>query len=165
MNILRYEPRTTVRDVENDTNYLQFLSEVHADIAFVPQPMGEQDKPGLLSDYGDFMKWLAAEQPNISISVPSNTQKIILRSAEIWLPLAYLASDTSVQIFLNMVASYLYDRAKGGLKEEKARVNFSVEYQDKNVGKTKRLEFSGDVEALEKAIKRFDINNFFNDAP
>lgn len=75
-----------------------------------------------------------------------------------------LAADTSVQLFLNMAASYLYDQAKGLLKNEKARINLSVIYQDEPAGITKKFEFSGDGEALSKVIKRFDLNKFLDES-
>jgi hypothetical protein len=164
MDTLRFTPRTSVTDVVDDTGHRQFLATCSTGIAFVPEPIGDQDVLGLKADYGDFSKWLAAEHPRLVVTVPPDTSKIILHNADIWLPLVYLAADTSIQVFLNMVASYLYERAKGALKNEQpGRVHLSAEYQDWRAGKTKRLEFSGDSDALAKVIKRFDLKNFFDE--
>jgi hypothetical protein len=62
-----------------------------------------------------------------------------------------------------MAASYLYDKAKGALKNEQPRLHMRAIYEDKQSGKTKKFEFSGDADALAKAIKKFDLNNFFDE--
>lgn len=163
MDHLEFHPSATVKSIEDDADFLAFLTNESHGLAFVPEPQSHGGVPGLNSDFGDFAKWARETSPNFQVSAPKNVPKIILRNSDIWLPLAYLAGDTSVQIFLNMVASYLYDRAKGSLKNERPRVHLSVMYQDKTAGKTKRFDFSGDSDALGKAIKRFDLNEFFND--
>lgn len=131
----------------------------------MPEPHSADDPPSLSSDFGDFAKWVQLQDPSIPLSIPDNTPKLLLRNADIWLPLVYLASDTSVQVLLNMASSYLYDKAKGALRHEKPRVHMRAVYQDKQAGRTKKFEFSGDAEDLAKAIKKFDLNNFFDDTP
>lgn len=130
---------------------------------FVPEPYGGLTE-SLAADFGDFVKWVRNEYPDTPVSFPTGVPRIALHGADLWLPLVYLASDTSMQIFLSMVSNYLYDKAKGQLKTEHPRVHVSVIYEDKKQGRTKKFEFSGDQETLTKAIKRFDLDNFFNDA-
>ena len=52
---------------------------------------------------------------------------------------------------------------KGALKNDVTRVHLSVVYDDSVSGITKRFNFEGDVKALEKAIKKFDMNQFLDD--
>ncbi|MFH2135377.1 MAG: hypothetical protein ABII81_09405 [Pseudomonadota bacterium] len=163
MDLLEFHPSATVKSFEDDADFLAFLASESSGLAFVPEPQSHCGVLGLKSDFSDFAKWARATSPNIQVTAPNNVPKIILRNSDVWLPLAFLAGDTSIQIFLNMVASYLYDRAKGSLKNERTRIHLSVVYQDKAAGKSKRFDFSGDSEALGKAIKRFDLNEFFDD--
>lgn len=162
---LQFKPTLTVSTLEDDTDYQAFLSQEGQGLRFVPEPYGTDRPPSVASDFGDFAKWIRQQEPSIPVSVPTDAPKLLLRNADVWLPLVYLASDTSVQVFLNMAASYLYDKAKGSLKNDRPRVHMRAVYQDKQTGKTKKFEFSGDSEALTKAIKRFDLNNFFDDTP
>lgn len=162
---LRFKPKLAVSTLEDDGDYRFFLSQNGQGLRFVPESHGADDPPSLSSDFGDFAKWVRMNDPSIPISVPDNTPRLLLRSADVWLPLVYLGADTSVQVLLNMASSYLYDKAKSALKHEKPRVHMSAVYQDKQAGKTKRFEFSGDVDDLARVIKKFDLNNFFDDTP
>lgn len=162
---LQFKPKLTVVTVDDDVEYQAFISQGGEGLRFVPERYSPESVASLAADFGDFAKWIRDESPNTKISLSTEAPKLVLRSADIWLPLVYLAADTSVQVFLNMAASYLYDKAKGSLKNDNPRVHMRAIYQDKLTGKTKRFEFSGDADALAKAVKRFDLNNFFDDAP
>ena len=160
---LKFKPVLAVHPVE-DQAFDEYLSSTDHGVRFVPEPFGDSTA-SLKADAGDFAKWMRSEHPDLPISLPDSVPKIVLHGADVWLPLIYLAGDTSMQVLLNMAASYLYDKAKGALKTDLPRVHISVMYQDKKLGKTKKFEFSGDQDALAKAIKRFDLDNFFDDRP
>lgn len=164
MNLVQSHCATSVVEVTEDTVYRQFAETVATGVAFLPEPTGHDGVIGLKPDYGDFLKWLTATHPQVALTLPPDSRKVVLRSADIWLPLAYLASDMSVQVFLNMAASYLYDRSKGILKGDSPRMHLSIVYEDRKAGKTKRLDFAGNADELSKVVKKFDPNNFFNDA-
>ncbi len=117
------------------------------------------------ADVSDFVKWLRKDHPDLSVIYPERTTKLVLHGADVWLPLVFVAGDTAVQVFLNMLASYLYDKAKGALRNDNPKVHVSVMYQNKREGITKKFDFTGDAEALGKAVKRFDLNNFFDESP
>lgn len=76
------------------------------------------------------------------------------------MPIVFLASDVTLPIYLNLVANYLYDKSKALLRGEQNRVHFSAVYEDKSTGTTKKFIFEGNEEALQKAIKKFDVNKF-----
>ena len=155
----------SVSDVSDDDIIRQEIASVNSGVVVLPESVGDDGIVGIESDGGDFLKWLSSTQPGLEIKVPQDATKIILRSAEIWLPIIYVASDTSVQVFLNLVSSYIYEKCKGLLNGETARVTFSLVYETKKDRRLKRLEFSGDFAELQKIAKKFDINNFFEDAP
>jgi hypothetical protein len=151
-----------VHTVEDNTKYLEYLASTNDGIELVPEPYG--DTPlGLKADGVDFAKWIKQNRPEFPISLPKSTPKIALHSADVWLPLIHLASDTSMSVFLNMVSNYLYDKVKGKLLSDHPKVHLSVMYQNKQDGVTKKFEFSGDGNSLGKAIKRFDLDNFFDE--
>jgi len=153
----------TIHTIEDDSDFQDYLSAFSHGVRLVPEAYGT-GAPGLRADGGDFAKWLKHAQPELPISLPTSTPRIALNGADVWLPLIYLAGDVSMQVFLNMVASYLYDKHKGKLPSDKPRVHLSVMYQSKRDGITKKFEFSGDGEALTRAVKRFDLNNFFDES-
>lgn len=102
---LQFKPKLMVATLEDDSEYQAFLSQEGRGLRFVPEPSSPASPPSLASDFGDFAKWIRQHEPSIPISVPADTPKLLLRNADVWLPLVYLASDTSVQIFLNMAVT------------------------------------------------------------
>lgn len=162
---LSFKPVLEVQPFELDAASIEFSDLSISGIRFIAEEQYGGSPASLKADSGDFAKWIRQQDPNLEVHVPQGTPKIALHGADIWLPLIQLAGDTSMQIFLNMAASYLYDRSKGALKNDAPRIHMSVIYQDKAQGKMKKFEFSGDHDALAKAIKRFDLDNFFRDSP
>ena len=153
----------TVYTVEGSTKYLEYLASTKEGIELVPEPYG--DTPLGLKVHGvDFAKWIKKNRPEFPILLPKSTPKIALHSADVWLPLMHLASDTSMPVFLSMVSNYFYDKIKGKLLSDHPKVHLAVMYQNKRDGVTKKFEFSGDSDSLGKAIERFDLDNFFYEA-
>jgi hypothetical protein len=163
--MFQLEPKEVceVVTVEDATDFQSYLGTNPSGLLMVSEPWGDQPEPVLPQDAGDFVKWLKINAPSIPVEVRKTDRRLLLQSGDYWLPVAFLASDVSVQIYLNMVASFLYDKLKGALKGEKARVHLSAVYEDKANKVVKRFDFEGDAEALQKAIKRFDLNKFLDD--
>ncbi|HVZ42527.1 MAG TPA: hypothetical protein VHA82_01870 [Ramlibacter sp.] len=155
--------RQFVADVPDDLQFRTYLSDAASGITLIPEPMGPNIPAGLHADFGDFLKWSRQNSPGVQAKVSEQAPRVALHSAEVWLPLVAIASDTSVQVFLNMAANYLYDRARGSLKGDKVRIRLRAVYTDKQQGRTKRFEFEGDADSLRKVATRFDMNNFFDD--
>ncbi|MDF3860460.1 hypothetical protein P3W70_19055 [Achromobacter denitrificans] len=153
----------SIHTVSDDAAYREYSASSRDGICLVAEPYGNTSL-GLKADGADFAKWLKQERPELPISLPISSPKISLHGADIWLPLIYLASDVAMPIFLNLVSSYLFDKFRGNLEQDRPKVHFSVIYQSKNDEVTKRLEFSGDNEALKELIRRFDMNNFFDES-
>lgn len=165
MDVNASECQSSVSDVNNDQALLQLGVLPRSGIALLQEPIGHDGTLGMKPDAGDFLKWVRSQHPDIALAFPSKSPKAVLHSSDIWLPLIYLASDTSVQLFLNMLSSYLYDRAKGALRGEESRVHLSLIYEDKVSKKVKRFEYEGSSADVKKLMDKFDANNFFNDAP
>lgn len=134
-------------------------------ILVVPELQTEAGGRVLKSDGGDFRKWIKRNAPTVTVEMQSRKPLLVLRSADYWLPLVFLATDVALPIYLNLVASYLYDKMKGALKGEKPRVHLSAVYEETPSGVVKRFNFEGDVNALQKVIKKFDLNEFLDDTP
>jgi hypothetical protein len=146
--------------LDDTTAFQSFLDSAPSGVKFVPEKYGEINEPTIKSDFGDFSKWLHTTRPEIKIDVDRSVKKLILRNNDIWLPLAYLATDITLPIYLNIVSNYLYDRIKGVLTGDKSRVHLEAVYKDKNDGVTKIFSFDGDGETLKSVIKKFDLNSF-----
>lgn len=151
----------TLDALSDSEDYRAFLSENPKGLRLIAESHNHTDTASLASDSGDFAKWLRTHEPTVPISLTEGYPKLVLHGAEIWLPLAYLASDTSFQVFLNMVANYLYDRSKGLLKHESHIIHFSAVHMNQETGEIKKLDFSGNSQDLAKITKKFDANAFF----
>ncbi len=152
-----------LRNVEDATAFLAFATKHSSGIEMVAEQYGEGQQVAVKSNVGHFAKWLRVNNPELNIVLEPKVPKLVLRSGDIWLPLAFLASDIGLPIYLNLVASYLYDRMKGALKGESTRVHFCAEFEDKANGRIKRFTFDGDADALKNVIKRFDVNGFLDE--
>lgn len=144
--------------VSDSQDYKSFLESSFYDVALVPEYYREIPGLSMKPDASAFAKWLKSERAELRIDMRKDCKQVELYSNDIWLPLAYLSSDFALPVFLNLVASYLYDRMKGALRGEKQRVHLEVMYEDKQAGVAKKFRFEGDVESLEKAVKKIDVN-------
>jgi len=115
----------------------------------------------LYSETGNFHKWVRRNKPGIHIEVQQADKRLTLRSGEYWLPLVFLANDVTLQIYLGIVANYLYDMMKGALKGEKQRVHLTAIFESNPEGTFKKFSFEGDIESLEKAITKFNLKKFY----
>lgn len=152
----------SIRGVDNDIAYKEYVDFDKGGIFFIPEPYGNTAL-GMKADGPDFAKWLKQNQSSIAISLPPSTPKISLHGADIWLPLMYLASDVTMPVFLNLVSSYVYEKIKGNLTQDRTKVHFSAIYESIPDGITKKFEFSGDGDALSKISKQFNLENFYDD--
>lgn len=148
--------------IDNNEQFCEFVNSCSADIAFIPEPYLEYKGLIMNVDAGNFAKWLRKTKPELRIDHSRSDGKLILRSSDLWLPLVFLASNVALPVYLNLVSSYIFERMRGALRGEKQRVHFDVIYEDKHDGITKKLHFEGDNEALEKTIKRLDLNKFLD---
>ena len=142
-----------------NSEFSKFISESQKGIRIVNKEYFGTTEVVAKPDTGDFIKWIKSNKPSINLHLPSSTRQLVLKSNDFWLPLVYLCNDVTLQMYLNIVASYLYDRSKGLLKGERTRVHFKAIHQDPD-GRIKEFSFEGDSETLEKTIKKFDINRF-----
>jgi len=146
--------------LENDDHFRQFLDGNHKGILVVHEVYREIEDVVAQPDTGEFVKWIKTNNPEITIESQEYQKQLVLRSSDYWLPVVFLASDVTLPIYLNVVANYLYDKSKGLLRGEKNRVHFSVIYEDKNTGKSKKFFFEGSGDDLNKAINKFNVNKF-----
>jgi hypothetical protein len=149
--------------VENDRDFRAYLATNPTGFVMVPERHADTNELILKGDARMFAKWIKLHKPSVVVDIQKADKELQLRSSDHWLPLMFLATNVTLPIFLNMVAAYLFDRLKGALRGESARVHFSVIYEDKAAGLTKRFNFEGDAETLQKIIKKFDANEFTND--
>ena len=109
---------------------------------------------------GNFVKWLRINNKNINVEYERGTSKLIMESHEIWFPLVFLANNIALPIYLNIVANYLCEKSKGLLQGENIQAHLNLIHEDKKTGKIKRLNFSGNHEALNSVIEKINLNKF-----
>ncbi|CAN0540789.1 unnamed protein product [Ectocarpus sp. 12 AP-2014] len=163
-NRLNLEPENkhSLSELE-DLEILNEIPSASKGITVLPESYREVDGLIVKADAGDFTKWVKLNAPEIEITANEGHSKLALRSGDYWLPLVFLASDVSLPIYLNVVSNYLYEKMRGALRGDKARVHLSAVYEDKKEGKLKRFDFEGDAESLRSAIKKFDLNKFMDE--
>lgn len=148
--------------VDDNHQYYEFVNSCSADVAFVPEQYPDSKGFIMKADAGNFAKWVRKTKPELKIDLRKSDGKLILRSSDLWLPLAFLANNVALPMYLNLVTSYLYDRMRGALRGEKPRVHLDAIYEDKQDGVVKKFRFEGDIDGLEKVIKKFDLNKFLD---
>jgi len=160
-----FEPRDICElvAVDDDSAFKNYLGSDPSGFAVVPEKYPDCEGHVLPSGSGDFAKWVKRNAPEIKVQVNKADKHLMLRSGEYWLALVFLASDVTIPVYLNIVANYLYDKMKGTLKGEKDRVHLSAIYEDKKEGVSKRFNFEGDSDSLQKAITKFKLNEFMDD--
>ncbi|WP_113907998.1 hypothetical protein [Aliidiomarina celeris] len=146
-----------------DSEILSEIPSASKGITVLPEPYRDVDGLIVKADAGDFTKWVKLNAPEIEITANEGHSKLALRSGDYWLPLVFLASDVSLPLYLNIVSNYLYEKMRGALRGDQARVHLSAVYEDRKEGKIKRFDFEGDVESLKSAIKKFDLNKFMGE--
>lgn len=146
---------------EPSEDFKKFYSESNG-IKIVPEFYNGTKEKILQRDSGTFAKWVHKHHAEINIDYNPNFKKISLHNNEYWLPLVFLASDTSVQIYMGLIINFMYDKLKGSLTGEKkeAKVNFSFECKEGD--DYKRFNYSGDLEGLKK-FKKIDLNKILKD--
>ena len=95
--------------VKSEHRFREFIQTNPAGIAMLPIEDIDSKKLQMHPHAWDFAKWLKAHAPEIVIHVMPADEHLVLHSADIWLPLIYLANNVALPIHLNLVASYLYD--------------------------------------------------------
>src|SRR5688500_4492517 len=115
MDELRPRETCEVVDVADHAPFDLFSAQTGRGIRFVAEHYGPETGAVLKPDTGDFVKWLKSAEPTLTVEVdPAKT--LVLHSNEIWIPLAFLAKDIALPVYLNLVSSYLYARFKNALK-------------------------------------------------
>ena len=146
-----------------DAGFETFIDSGGEGIKLVAEEYQHCKEKTIKADGGGFSKWLAMNHGDIHCETEVSCGKLVLRSSDIWIPLAYLASDVILRVYLNLISQYIFVKMKSCLKNERARVHLSALYLDKGKGMTKKFIFDGDVDTLTEIIKKFDINDFLND--
>ncbi len=162
MNAFEEKDFCELVSIDDDKDFRDFLKSTPRGLAFLPERYGGCNGLVMKADAGDFAKWLRQNKPDLNVELRTADRRLDLRSADFWLPLALLANDVAIQFYLNLVANYVYDRMRGALQGERARVHLEVIYEDKQEGLAKRFRYAGDLDGLQKVIKRFDLDKFMD---
>jgi len=154
------EEKPHIEDYDPDLEESAFLTSGNGVFFRAKAKASGGTKPVLSSEAERFGKWIKQQHKEVQISI-QKAPTLSLHSQEFWMPFVILASDYSIQVYLGLVTSYIYDRLKGSLKQDRHTVHLSVVYQEAS-GKFKRFEYKGSVEGLKACVKPVDINKILN---
>jgi hypothetical protein len=163
MSVVEQKEICEVKTIKDDPDFKAYIDSKPSGFKIISREYPDCEGKVLYSDTGDFSKWVRKFHPNVTVETQKADKKLLLRSGDYWLPLVFLSSDITLPIYLNMVANYLYEKMKGALKGEKARVHLSAMYENTSDGIIKKFEFEGDVDTLQKAITKFNLNKFLEE--
>jgi len=148
--------------IEDDSDLATLQHNVKG-ILCVPEDIMNKSQPNVLTPQTyDFAKWVRRNKQDICIDVAKSEGIKGLHSHEFWIPVAILASDISIQIFLGLVSSYIYDRIKGALKHDKTSIHLQAYYKETPEGVIKKFSYNGSIEGFEKITKKFNVNKFLD---
>lgn len=160
------EPKDTFKleQVDNNPELSSLMQNNTKGILCVPENVTRQSSNNVVMPQTyDFAKWLKRSRKDITIDVAQSEGTKSLHSNDFWMPIVILASDVSIQVFLGLVSSYIYDRIKGALKHDKTDVHVQAYYKETPKGVIKKFSYNGSVEGFEKVFKKFNVNNFWID--
>lgn len=161
MSILKNHDKADIEEVFLEGKHQAFLENTGDRILCVSHGiLGGATDNFLMPETYPFAKWVRENRKDININVEEGQGIKDLRSGDFWMPLVLLASDVTVQMYVNLVSNYIYDMARGALKHDVKTVHLEALYKDEETKKTKKFSYSGSVEGLEKAMKKFDLNKF-----
>ena len=160
-NISEPEDTHKIEAINDKHEFLSFIRKNPKGILCVPENVTKQSSHNVVMPQTyDFAKWIRKNKKDITINVARSKGAKSLHSNDFWMPIVFLASDVSVQVFLGLVSNYIYDRIKGALKHDKATVHVKAYYKETAEGVAKEFSYEGSVEGLEEVAKNFDLNKF-----
>ena len=144
------------------SDYIEFLNTKRGVLCVPEQKFRDYAGTVLQPETFRFAKWFTQNHPEIAIDVHEADARADLRSNDFWLPFVFLAADVSLQIYLNIVANYIYDMARGSLKHDKKSVHLKTIHKSSETGEIKEFTYDGSVKGFKALIKKFDLNKFMD---
>ena len=160
-NILEPKDTYKIEAINDNPELISLMQKNPKGILCVPENVIKQSPYNVVMPQTyDFAKWIRKNRKDITINVAQSEGVKSLHSNDFWMPIVILASDMSVQVFLGLVSSYIYDRIKGALKHDKANVHVQAYFKETAEGVTKKFSYEGSIEGFEKVAKNFNVNKF-----
>jgi hypothetical protein len=158
--MIELEQKDTIRDesIETPIGFVDFYERSSGILCLSEEKFRDYEGPVLKPDTFRFAKWVKQNHSKVNIDVQEAEARADLRSNDFWLPLVFLASDVSLQVYLNLVANYIYDMARGALKHDKKSVHLRVIHKNAETNETREFSYDGSVDGLKACIKKIDIN-------
>lgn len=154
-NLPDYLARSNVQEINSQVGILALPS---------PNWRGTDDCVYLPETF-NFVKWVKSNRnfdTQINVAETEKTKVAQLYSHDFWLPVVYLFSDVSLQVYLGMVSSYLYDLIKGSLQNDDHKVDIEVYVEDKKKGRTRKFTYHGSYKGFEKIAKKINVNDLLD---
>jgi hypothetical protein len=160
-NLFEHKDKYKIEQLSDNSELTTLIQNNTKSILCIPENITKQSSYNIvMAETYDFAKWLRKKRQDISIDVTQSEGIKSLHSNEFWMPIVILASDMSVQVFLGIVSSYIYDRIKGALKHDKSDIHVQAYYKETPDEVIKKFSYDGSVEGFEKVAKKFNVNKF-----
>jgi len=162
--MIELEQKDTIRDesIEPPIDFPDFFEKSKGILCHPEEKFRDYEGPVLKPDTFRFAKWVKQKHSNIHIDVRSAEAMADLRSNDFWLPLVFLASDVSLPVYLNLVANYIYDMARGALTHDKRSVHLRAIHKSAETNETMEFSYDGSVDGLKACIKKIDLNKLMD---
>ncbi len=140
----------------DEKRYLDILQTQEDKVLCIPNRIINPDDNYLMPETYDFAKWVRRNVPEVAIAVEEGDGVKDLRSGDFWFPVILLIGDVSLQIAVNIVSNYIYDKIKGKLQHDPVSVHLETIFQDKGKKEIKKFSYNGSLEGLEKIKSNID---------
>ena len=162
MDIFERQDSAKVSEVTDHQQLQEFLARGDKGILCIAVHDDESQSLTSMPETYRFAKWVRQNAKDVDIDVAPHEGTKILHSADFWMPLVILGGDISIQMFVSLVANYVYDMAKGALPHESKSVYFEALYEEEDTKKTKKFSYSGSIAGLNEIVEKFDLNDFMD---
>ncbi len=104
----------------------------------------------------DFIKFSREQETDCSIDLLSEEVKVLsLHSADIWVPVIWIAKNVVLPFVISLVANYIFDRMKGR-ENDQAQVDFTAIVG--NGKKKKEIHYKGPAKEFKETFEKMDIS-------
>ena len=109
----------------------------------------------------EFVKYCHEKNPCIDVDLldDGEVRTRVLNSADIWMPIIWIAKEVLLPIAVSLVASFIFERFKTQRDEE---ANLHVDFVVEKDGDKKRLSYSGPAREFQECFENVDLNELWS---
>lgn len=139
--------RLEFASVTPSEHYVNFI-ETGGGVLFAAESDFRDGHTALKAETYPLAKWLKKNKPSIPIEIEPCDKTFSLNSNEYWIPLAFLANDVGLPLFVSALYDYLKDKTREMLSGESDKVHLHVIRKKGN--SYQEITYDGPVEGLKE---------------